>query len=421
MVQTMRGLRTVLAALTVAMLAACSSTTEGRPLIASDEVEPDGAVIARMSTGPYATTPSPPVGTAGDDLTLQAILEGHRLGVYVMGPWMAFDEIIDWGPYLDNWTGPISGIDGLRSAGIMSAPFEDVAARHGLFAGFNSYRVNRSGTGRAIMNIVLEFGDAAAANAAADEMAAINLPPDAGPPGRSIVLPFQPGVRAMRYDNSDGSAFVQTVQTRGPLVLYTSSYAGRESPISVENLAAGMIGAQSKPIQGFTPTEPAKRADLPMDFTGDLLSRTLAAPDNAAPFIIGEWEPAGWLHFEADPITARTRFDDVGLEVVSQRLTTVFRTHNADGATKLANAIADDMADLTDVEPGAGVPGLPSAKCFVRTKGALPPTDPMSFRRLLWRYKCVARADRYAYTAFSNTEVDVHQQMAAQYRILVGK
>jgi predicted metalloprotease len=35
--------------------------------------------------------------------------------------------------------------------------------------------------------------------------------------------------------------------------------------------------------------------------------------------------------------------------------------------------------------------------------------------------QCVARADRYSFTAFSDNEADVKQQIAAQYRILAGK
>ncbi|MCP9276789.1 DUF7373 family lipoprotein [Mycolicibacterium arenosum] len=421
MADSARLLRTTMAAFTVVVLAACSTTTEGRPVIAADEVQPDGAVIARMNTGPYATTPSPPIGTAGDDVVSQALMEAHRLGPYATGPWQVFDELIERGPVEFNWTGPISALDQLRRSQIISDPLVDAAAKHGFFSGFSSYRLTRSGTGRAINNVVLEFPDAAAATAAADEMAAVNLPPQGGPPGRPVALMYLPDVRAMRYDNSDRSAFVQTVATSGPLVLFGSSYAGADSNVSAEVLAGGLITAQSKTIAGFAPTEPAKRADLPMDFTGDLFSRTLGAPDNSAPFIIGEWEPAGWLHFEADPITARAHFDEAGLEVVSQRLTTVFRTHNVDGARRLAEAMAAEMAATTDVEPAAAVPGLPAAKCFVRTKGAQPPDVSISWRRVAWRYKCVATADRYTYTAFSNTEADVHQQTAAQYRILVGK
>jgi hypothetical protein len=45
----------------------------------------------------------------------------------------------------------------------------------------------------------------------------------------------------------------------------------------------------------------------------------------------------------------------------------------------------------------------------------------VSFRRVLWHYKCVARADRYAFTAFSDEESDVKQQTSAQYRMLAGR
>jgi hypothetical protein len=36
-------------------------------------------------------------------------------------------------------------------------------------------------------------------------------------------------------------------------------------------------------------------------------------------------------------------------------------------------------------------------------------------------FRCIAYADRYAFVAYSDTEKDVKQQIAAQYRILAGK
>lgn len=424
MAHTRCGWRAVVAVVIATALAACSATTQGRPVIAGDQIAPDGTVIARLNTGSYATTPSPPPGSAGDNATLQATLEGHRLAPYVTGPWQVFDELNEWGPILANWTGPISDAEMLRTASIMSPPFIDSAVKHGFFAGFNTYRVDRRGSGRALINVVLEFPDPAAASAAADEMAAVNLPPAGGPPGEPIAVPYQPDARAMAYDNPDGSKFVQAVLAVGPMLFFSSSYVGANpliTTVTPVSQTSGLIGDQRRLISGFTPTDPAKRADLPLDPTGDLYSRTLIGPDGAVPFIVGEWEPTGWLHFEANPITAKAQFDDAGLEVVSQRLTTVFRTHNADGAAGLADAMAADMKAMTDVKPIEGVPGLPSAKCFERLRGYMEETVAMSFRRVLWRYKCVGHADRYTYTAFSNSDIDLHQQMAAQYRLLVGR
>jgi hypothetical protein len=38
----------------------------------------------------------------------------------------------------------------------------------------------------------------------------------------------------------------------------------------------------------------------------------------------------------------------------------------------------------------------------------------------MWADECVARADRYAYTAFSADPTDVKPQIAAQHRMLSG-
>jgi hypothetical protein len=72
----------------------------------------------------------------------------------------------------------------------------------------------------------------------------------------------------------------------------------------------------------------------------------------------------------------------------------------------------------------SGITGLPQAQCFARQNAADLLGEapwPLSFLRVAWPFKCVARADRYTFTAFSANETDVKQQMAAQYRILAGK
>lgn len=402
-------------------LVGCQATISGKAVLAPEATGPDGAVIARMNTGPYATAPGHPWGTAGNDPSLQATLEGHRLGPVVVGPWQVDATLTEQPPIEDLWTGPMAGLEVLRTSHIVADPVVDIAAAHGYFTGFDSFRVSQQGGQHDLLNVVLEFPDPAAASAAATELAALDLPSIGGPPGRPVPVPYHPEISAKSYDNPDGSTRVDAVVARGPFVLLAGAHTAPSYAIPPTTLVQGLLDSQQRSLAAFVPTDPAKRAALPMDPTGELLSRTLTGPDNAVPFIVGVWDPKGWLHFEDDPVTAGALFDAAGLEAVAQRLTTVYQTHNSDGAARIVDQFAADMSTTTDVAPAAGVPGLPSAKCFVRNVGAQPPTSAATMRRVAWRYKCVARADRYAFTAFSNDDTDVHQQMAAQYRILAGK
>jgi hypothetical protein len=107
---------------------------------------------------------------------------------------------------------------------------------------------------------------------------------------------------------------------------------------------------------------------------------------------------------------------------VSQRLTTIYEAKNPDAAKTIAESANGPLNDDPEFRAIDGVPGLPAATCFERVGGAqLPATAPMSYRRIVWTVRCFAWADRYAYTAFSDTADDARQQMAAQYRILAGE
>jgi hypothetical protein len=107
-------------------------------------------------------------------------------------------------------------------------------------------------------------------------------------------------------------------------------------------------------------------------------------------------------------------------------MTTVYQTRDTAGAAHVVEQFAADMRASDRVRPIAGITGLPGAQCFARSRGNAfdplnEPNPPLSWLRVKWPFKCVARADRYAFTAFSADEKDVKQQMAAQYRILAGK
>ena len=98
-----------------------------------------------------------------------------------------------------------------------------------------------------------------------------------------------------------------------------------------------------------------------------------------------------------------------------------YRARDAGSAVKVADGLAAEAGAEASVRPVGAVPGLPAARCFVRTEGAMPGTAAVSWQRVDWHYKCIATAERYAFTAFSDAETDAKQQISAQYRILAGQ
>jgi hypothetical protein len=307
---------------------------------------------------------------------------------------------------------------------VLPDPMPAVAAAHGFIAGFSTVRTSgpKEGQPRGLQNVVLEFPYPGAAAAAATEMAAQEPDLPGAPPGRPTPVPNSPEALAKTYDLPDALVRIDSFTAHGPYVLFQSArtasgFLGKDADILVDVT----LTSQKKRIDEFTPTERSALPQLPLDPTGNLLARTLWAPDNSATFTIGVWHPRGWLHFEVDPVTATGLFNATGVDAVAQRLTSVYQAANADGATRIVDALSKEMTETDGVKPADGVPGLPVAQCFELRKDAQPSSAPMTWRRVAWHFKCVARADRWAYTGFSQDLADVQQQMSAQYRILAGE
>ena len=406
-----------------ALITGCSSTTPGTPTTAT--AGPDsGANVALMDTGTYDTASSKPFGTAGDDVEGGNLLEAHRMADFVVGPWEVDAELTKMpGAISLGIIGPIPSIQIMRTNGVFKEDLIAIAEKHRFMTAFTTVRVSPEQTGqpRSLHNAVLRFPDAAAAEAAAAEMATTEASRPGQPPTEPITIPNTPEARATK-STLDGAVKIVSFTAHGPYLLYQEANTAEAFlGANALNLVDGALISQKRRIDEFTPTEPAAMRDLPLDPSGQLLARTLVAPDGGAPFMIGVWNARGWLHFELDPLQANAMFNTAGVDIVGQRLTTVYQAANADGATRIVGGLVDQLENLPSVREVDGVTGLPAARCFQRTEGGLPDTAPPTWQRVLWQFTCVASADRYAYTAFSADVTDVRQQMAAQYRILAGQ
>jgi hypothetical protein len=407
-----------------ALITGCSPTTTGTPT--TPTAGPDsGANVALMDTGTYDTSSSKPFGTAGDDVDAANVLEAHRMADFVIGPWEVDAEIKNMPGALSlGLIGPIPSIDVMRVNGVFKDDLIAVAEEHRFMTGFTTVRVlpEQAGQTRSLHNVVLMFPDAAAAEAAAAEMATAEASRPGEPPTQPVTLGNTPEARAVSSTIDGGVQKVVSFTAHGRYLLYQEAKTADEFlGANAVSLVDGALIIQKRRTDEFVPTEPDAMRDLPLDPSGQLLARTLIAPDGRAPFIIGVWKARGWLHFELDPLQANATFNTAGVDIVGQRLTTVYQASNADGATRIVDGLVDEIENLPSVRDVDGVTGLPGARCFHRTEGGLPGTAAPTWQRVVWQFKCVASVDRYAYTAFSADAADVRQQMAAQYRILAGQ
>lgn len=421
--RTAAHIATTLAAC-AALVTGCSTPTEGTPTTAT--AGPDsGANVSLMDTGPYDTASSRPFGAAGDNLDGANLLEAQRMAEFVVGPWEVDAELTRMpGAVGLGMIGPVPSIKLMRDNEVLKNDLIAVAEKHRFMNGFSTIRLSPEQTGqsRGLHNLVLRFPDPGAAEAAAAEMAGVESARPDQPPAEPIAVNSTPEARAVTYTLEDGLTKVVSFTAHGPYLLYqegqtSEAFLGK----SAVNLVDGALIVQKRRIDEFSPTPPDAMRDLPLDPSGQLLARTLAAPDGGAPFIIGVWNSRAWLHFELDPLQANSLFNTAGVDIVGQRLSTVYQAANADGALRLAKGLDEQIENLPSVREVDGVPGLPGAACFQRTEGGLPGTSPSTWQRVVWQYKCVATVDRYAYTAFSADPKLVRQQMAAQYRILAGQ
>jgi len=123
----------------------------------------------------------------------------------------------------------------------------------------------------------MRFPDPGAAEAAATEMAAKDRQSGTFP-RRPVTIYGHPEATASPYDSA-GDVVVRSFTVHGPYVLYQFARAAADH--SSNALVEDTLIDQEGLIDQFVPTDPAKLADLPRDPTGQLLARTLWAPDNS--------------------------------------------------------------------------------------------------------------------------------------------
>ncbi|MBV9091134.1 MAG: hypothetical protein JO044_14750 [Mycobacteriaceae bacterium] len=387
----------VLAAALVAVVAGCTSTVAGSVISPSR----GGTDAARPDPGNYPAKPASPYGNA-DSPAVGAVIEAHRMAAEVVVP-----NEVDPALTKPSWfnTGTL-GMPDVLSIDIPS-PGPQIAAAHHVLFGFSTCRVSAGPVDRQMLiNVVLRFPDPPAATAAAAELAD-RVPPPV--PGHPVPIQNHPAALAATYDAPDFHAAASFLP-HGPYLLYQYAQSPQGTDAAAR-LIATTLDLQTPRIDAFRPTDPARFPDLPIDSIGFL--NRVVPPDNGVKGTadFGAYQPQAALHFEADA-NARQLYGAGGVDAVAILRTTVYRARDPVSAQQLAAMAAADTAVQPGAAPAAGVPGLPSAKCFENRQ--------RSRDQSAARFQCFGTAGRYSFKAASQDLLDVQQQMASQFLMLTA-
>lgn len=392
------GLRVGLAVLGAAtLLTACTSEVTGSPVTAAGP--PPGTVdIASLDVGNYPTKPAP-LGTAGTP-EVGAIVEAQRMADYVTGPWEVDPALVVG--YIRQ---PMVLIPRQISVPILKE-ISQAAERHQFVNGFFVSRRSKNDT-TFLHNAVLRFPDPAAAGAAVAEIARaageVQLPMQTSP-ATPMPIPGYPAAVATSSTHNNGPrswATVRSATPRGPYVLVQQAQSAG-GPDATAALVARTLDLQGPLIDRFKATNPAEFADLPIDPTG-LLAKTLPiSPKDAILTERTVYQRQGALQFQSDPVLSAKAFADAGVDLVSRGKTTVYQASDAAAAQQLADAFAEEIG--VGNKPAEGVAQLPGSRCFSGEAGN----------------HCIGSADRYAFEVSATQIADAHQQLAAQYALLMA-
>jgi len=378
----------------LSVVSACATVVPGTPVsVRGQIVDP-----AALDAGNYPTTPHAPFGTAGT-VSAGAIIEAQRLANYVVGPWeidLALKNRVPMGAVV------IDRPDALELVG--PAELADVSAAYRFINGFVSVR--QADVGKNLLNAVLRFADAASASAAVSELGRRTLSGPNGNAVQRISIPDHPDTLATTYTFNDAQtnrrwSAVRAFTSHGPYVLTQLAQSVDGQQVGA-TLVANTLMLQGVVIDQFSATEPADFADITVDPTG-LLARTIPMPAQEATLTQNaRFGKRGALHFQNDPIRSGALFDRVVMDLQARAKTNVYRSADHDAAVLIVEEF-NSQAQSAGGDAVDGVEFMPDSRCVQADDG----------------FYCVAPAGRFAIEAHSKSLVDAHQQVAAQYRLLL--
>lgn len=395
-----------LAAVAVCLSAGgCTTVVDGAAIRAPGGPPPGAIDVSLLDPGNYPTTPRPPLGVAGSPSS-GAILEAQRMAEFVIDPSDVDAAIVTGHAFGFSPGAMVLKSDPGALAEIMPDEMAQACGQHNYVNGFVVAREDTNHT--VLYNAVIRMADPDAAGAAATDMSAAALTLPTPTPAAVLPIPDHPDTTATSYTapRSDGQQWstVKSFTARGPYVLYQ-----RVETTDAAEAAAALVGTaldlQGPLIDRFEPTDPAQFADLPRDPSGVLAKALPIADKDATVLSNGTWGPRAAAHLQYDPLGSAKAFADAGMDAAVSPLDWVYQARDPAAATALANALyteAQPMGKAADP-----VPNLKASHCLQFGGNQ--------------SYYCAAAAGRYAVEVTSAQLRDAHQQVAAQYLLLVGK
>lgn len=401
-----------LAVMTLVATAGCSLSVPGVAVKAPGGPPPGAVDESNLVTGNYPTTPAPPLGAAGSPGD-GSLIDARRMANNVVGPWEVDGSLVTPSPLRAMVLKDAATVGLIEPGGVSAA-----VHAHAFINGFSSDR--RGANQQRLMNAVLRFADPPSAAAAAADMAAAAVnQPDEPRPMSKVSIPGHPDALALTDSDSAGQHSVTVVSytPHGPYVLSQTVQAATVD--TATPLISKTLDLQGPLIDQFTPTDPARFPDLPLDPTG-LLARTMRYPTWPEPEgsisanpKVGVYLPHAALHFQDDPPDAEQALSTAGVQAMAYYQTVVYQARDAAAATQLAVDLAN-LASETEpsAEPSDGVSFMPTSRCVHAER---------SGGSSQLQYSCYAPAGTFTIEAHSADPMSVHQQIAAQYKMLLGK
>jgi len=402
-----------LAIVTLVAAAGCSLSVPGQAVKAPGGPPPGAVDDSELVTGNYPTTPAPPLGVAGSPVA-GAMIDARSMANNVVGPWDVDSSLVTPSPLR------AMVLEDAGAVGLIEPPGVSAAVQaHFFINGFSSDRRDEANQQR-LMNAVLRFTDPPSAAAAAADMAAAAVnQPDLTRPMSKLPIPGQPGALAFTdsYGAEQHSVTLVSYTPHGPYVLcQTVQAAGVDTAAA---LISKTLDLQGPLIDTFSPTDPARFVDLAWDATG-LLARTMhypswPEPEESVPANpkVGVYLPHAALHFQDNPPGAALALSAAGVQAMAYYQTVVYQARDSVAAAQLTVDLWDlSLATEPSAEPSDGVSFMPTSRCVhaERLNGS---------GQLL--YSCYAPAGTFTIEAHSADPIAVHQQIAAQYKMLLGK
>jgi hypothetical protein len=387
-----------IALVSVAVLsAACSATVDGSAVKSSGAAPGPTVDVSKLDVGPYPTSPSQPLGQAGDQ-DRGLFVETQRMANNVIGPWEVDPTITGWFGF---GATVLPNVGALAQIGPES--FAAAANNHGYINGFASART--ADGQKILLNAVLRFGDPGAAAAAAADFG--DIAAKTGDGVAPAQIPGHPDTKAAGYTQTETATgkkwnAVRAFTAHGQYVFMQLAQAvdGQDKAVG---LVAKTIDLQGPAIDQFRATDPSEFADISLDPTG-LLARTLPVPDKeATPIQNATYEQRGALQFQTDPARSAKLFADVGMDLAAMAKTNVYQTKDAAGAGKIVDGFYAELQPTS--QPAKAVNNLPSSKCLQLQDKT---------------FYCLGTADKYAIEVTADKLLDAQQQVAAQYAMLLS-